>query len=655
MHIKFQQFDRRRLQSDGRGWDDIVIVAGDPEDQSVFEVRAGDTLVITTDTPLDGLGEPPNDLDPLLELYDPSGTLVANNDDGAPDGRNALINHTASSTGAYRVRAAPVIGKGSYTLDVSGATGTTSPLRVVSSSVADGVTLAAFPATVRLDFSEGLQLTSVAAPDLTVNGAPATGVTSIGGGTLKFDIAALAGADGPYTLDIAAGALADLQGDPNDPFSLTFTLDTTGPVVTASSISPGVVLAPGDLTYTATLDEDLNDAGLGTEDVRLVNTFSGQAIPTAGLVYDPGTDVVTVDFLGLEDGTYELTLLSGVDGFRDLVDNPLNGSPSFPLPSGQGDPAGDDFLVGFAVDSVTSTYPVPLDQKRPAGSLIYDPEVESAFHTAGDTDSFTVDLDGGQVATVVLTPLDSTILGRVELFDSTGASLGSADSPVAGEEALLQTVPLPATTSSYRIDATSVAGAGRYKLQLLLNAAAELEELFGASNDATSTAESIDGGSVALQGAADRVAVLGRVGTGLLAEITDIPLSGANMGEVRGMTHLAGNELLATDGNQLFTLTTGGVATSRGNMSNFSHGLAFLLDGRLFAVFPFDDFIEEINPANGATISQVTLQLAGENINGANGVATIPISQSTPKTAVLVGGGLGCRWEWWTWSWRLIP
>ncbi len=34
---------------------------------------------------------------------------------------------------------------------------------------------------------------------------------------------------------------------------------------------------------------------------------------------------------------------------------------------------------------------------------------------------------------------------------------------------------------------------------------------------------------------------------------------------------------------------------------------------------------------------------------------TIPISQSTPKTAVLVGGGLGCRWEWWNWSWRLIP
>ena len=26
---------------------------------------------------------------------------------------------------------------------------------------------------------------------------------------------------------------------------------------------------------------------------------------------------------------------------------------------------------------------------------------------------------------------------------------------------------------------------------------------------------------------------------------------------------------------------------------------------------------------------------------------TIPISQSTTKTEVLLGGGLGCRWEWW--------
>ena len=36
-------------------------------------------------------------------------------------------------------------------------------------------------------------------------------------------------------------------------------------------------------------------------------------------------------------------------------------------------------------------------------------------------------------------------------------------------------------------------------------------------------------------------------------------------------------------------------------------------------------------------------------------VYSIPVSQSTTKTDVLMGGGLGCRREWWNWSWRLIP
>ena len=34
---------------------------------------------------------------------------------------------------------------------------------------------------------------------------------------------------------------------------------------------------------------------------------------------------------------------------------------------------------------------------------------------------------------------------------------------------------------------------------------------------------------------------------------------------------------------------------------------------------------------------------------------TILISQSTTKTEILMGGELGCRWEWWNWRWRLIP
>lgn len=72
----------------------------DVGDHYVIQVNAGDGLVVTTSTPGDGAGEPVNDLDPLLEVYDPTGTLVASNNDGAADARNARIAHTASSSGA---------------------------------------------------------------------------------------------------------------------------------------------------------------------------------------------------------------------------------------------------------------------------------------------------------------------------------------------------------------------------------------------------------------------------------------------------------------------------------------------------------------------------------------------------------------------------
>ncbi len=40
-------------------------------------------------------------------------------------------------------------------------------------------------------------------------------------------------------------------------------------------------------------------------------------------------------------------------------------------------------------------------------------------------------------------------------------------------------------------------------------------------------------------------------------------------------------------------------------------------------------------------------QLVDTSLLEAGIAYTIPISQSTTKTEVLLGGGLGCRWEWW--------
>ena len=52
---------------------------------------------------------------------------------------------------------------------------------------------------------------------------------------------------------------------------------------------------------------------------------------------------------------------------------------------------------------------------KPSGSLIYDPSVSATIGFAGDTDSFTISLDAGQSASVLVTP-DKNLQPRVELI-----------------------------------------------------------------------------------------------------------------------------------------------------------------------------------------------------------------------------------------------
>ena len=74
------------------------------------EIRLG------TVTPGDGPGEFANNLDPLIELFDPAGSLVATGVPG-PDGRNETITFTGFSSGTYKVRVtAPNNSAGEYYL-----------------------------------------------------------------------------------------------------------------------------------------------------------------------------------------------------------------------------------------------------------------------------------------------------------------------------------------------------------------------------------------------------------------------------------------------------------------------------------------------------------------------------------------------------------
>jgi len=141
-------------------------------DEYAVDARAGDPLVISTETPRGGLGEPRNLLDPRVELYDPAGTLVAVDEDGAADGRNVLLTHTAALDGVCTVRMPArfdVDAEGEYVLSVTGNSGPPTAFAVSATDPANGYLLGSAPEVISVDFNDSIRLSTLQAADLTVD------------------------------------------------------------------------------------------------------------------------------------------------------------------------------------------------------------------------------------------------------------------------------------------------------------------------------------------------------------------------------------------------------------------------------------------------------------------------------------------------------
>jgi hypothetical protein len=521
----------------------------DARDNYQVAVNAGDSLVIRTTTPADGTGAPANDLDPLLELYDPTGTLVASNSNGATDGRNALINYAVptGASGSYLVRVNRFAGSGDYTLEVEGATGSvSSPVTVVAASLTDGITLPQFPSDITLTFSEPLDFSSLSAADLTVNNAPATALTVIDARHVRFDIGSLATGDGNYTVALAAGALQDLQGEGNTAFDLSFTLDTTGPTVVDSTLHDGDLYAPEPWSFAFTFDETLGSANLGAEDVVLHEALSNTDISANYFSYDSATHTVTVGFPALVEGDYTLTLLAGTYAFHDAVGNLLND--------------GANEVVHFSVDALSTAFPVPLTAQSPAGSLIHTGSVSGAFYQGGDYDDYTVALDANQTLSAVLRPVDPTFTGRIELYDPNGVWLGTYQAGAPGELAALNAVAA-STAGEYTIRVTSNDEAGRYRIELTLNAALEQETLGWLDNSYSYLAESLDASVIDL-GGARRAAVIGELPqVNIVAAQESFTLDGGE----GGVADYPAWQVQNVSGNGFASIQTGGGRIDRGS------------------------------------------------------------------------------------------
>jgi methionine-rich copper-binding protein CopC len=223
-----------------------------------FAVQQGDRLTLETFTPFAGPAEPPNTLDPAIELLDPQGTVVATADDGG-QGPNARLEHTATTTGSYTAR---LLGNGGtageFVLHVQGHTGAAASLKIVEVSLSDralsdGATLTAAPEQITFDFNDPIRLDTLQASDMLVDGQPAVAVTAIDGDTVVFELPPLD--DGLHEIQFSAGAVLNLQATPNEAITRSFFIDSTPPRVTGVSL--------GGMTFSPRFVQHLQSQQLG--------------------------------------------------------------------------------------------------------------------------------------------------------------------------------------------------------------------------------------------------------------------------------------------------------------------------------------------------------------------------------------------------------
>jgi len=92
--------------------------AGDV-DRYTLQVAAGEHYTLSTTTPF-GTGAAARDLlDPIVEVYDAQGQLVARDNNSAADGRNALLSFTAAQSGTYTIQVSAAATTGAYVLNAT--------------------------------------------------------------------------------------------------------------------------------------------------------------------------------------------------------------------------------------------------------------------------------------------------------------------------------------------------------------------------------------------------------------------------------------------------------------------------------------------------------------------------------------------------------
>lgn len=466
-----------------------------PINTYTVSARAGTDLAITLDLIGGGPDQPDNNFGPLIELFDGADNLLAS-------GTTTLVFAVLGDMQfTIKVRGT---GSGDYLLRASGdLVAEEQVLEVVASSL-DGLDrTSSFPGYVDFTFSAPLLYTTVESADLQINGVGADSVQVLSPTMARFWFGNAFVGDGDYDLSLDAGGITDIHGNTNTSWARAFTLDTQGPQVVSVSLTQGETLAPGAHQIALTFNEDLDTTYLDQYDVQLYEAHYNKYVLLEDFDFDIGTRTLTLTTPPLGEGSYVLTLLPGFYGFKDLLGNPLDGNAD-----GNG---GDSYDLVFQVDIDTAAYP-EMQALAPLGSMVYDPVIAGAMLGTGDVDAYTISLDAGQLLTVVLDMLPPDLQIRMTVVDADDDNIVATAEGASGEGVVLQT--LAGLSGDYRIELTSLAGAGRYDFMLVLNALLETEMLNGgATNDSVATASALEASSLLVGAAgASRMAIVGERG-----------------------------------------------------------------------------------------------------------------------------------------------
>ena len=293
-------------------------------------------------------------------------------------------------------------------------------------------------------------------------------------------------------------------------------------------------------------------------------------------------------------------------------------------------------------------FPVPLSSVDPEASLIYRGTVTAAIDVAGETESFTINLDSPQQISILADP-SSSLAPTLQILDPSSTSVASTIAAASGENAVLQTVNIT-TPGSYTIKVAGASGTvGNFSLSLFLNTALEADRVGGPANDTAAVAQSLNSSFLPIgSSGAERGAVVGLGGaTGALFSASQTHSNDVFSGQILPYNFSAAPAPIG-DG----TLTLTAVA----DLDSSSEYLTLNAEG----IFSRNVFVtgglQQQLVTTTLTIPQAILQqLAADGtisftVTPSSGVNNLGANYLTLDLSFPTGGGLGALGGWYSFS-----